>query len=511
VNLEEVLAHLEQRFAELTEREEKGEDVAAEKAAIEAQKNELQARQEPEDELTRLRKQVAESSRRDIARNLAEQIVSGVVMEQRKEEEELAKMVQTEVASLLGGGDLQTAVKSVLASTRTPSRFVGEAASPSVVEHVAAGNGVATVGNGAIRVDHAGAKAEAKEIRESKNMGKFCAVVAKAHRGEMWLTDGEKEFLRGITQKALAEGTDSAGGYLVPQEWMPDILGLLRANAIVRGANPRFVPFNKQMNQTSISSGASASYTAENSRITPSEQVFAEAVLMTPKNLTAMVPVSNYLLADAANADSLIRDDMVEVIALREDLAFLRGTGGSGEPLGLRNKVGTTLDPITPPTNGFQPSMADLRIIRAYYLNNNAGAVELAWFFHPAFFAYLSTQTDADGHFLLDANLLSLDADGRGGVLDGTRFYLSTQIPINLTQGASSNATDIMLVNMRECIVGINQELELAVSTEAAWSADGTNWNSAFQQNQTLFRAVVRHDIAHRRPSQILVQRGVLV
>ena len=509
MNLEEILAHLEARLTELSEREEQGEDVADEKATVEAQKKEIEARKdEPVDELSRLRKQVAESSRRELARQMAEQIVTTTVAEQRREEAAFADAVQKEVAALLGGGDLKSAVSSVLATTRTPSRFVGEGAAPAAIEQAAG----ATLPNGVIHTEEKGAKAEAKSIRESKSMGRFLSIVAKAHRGEMWLTNGEKEFLRGvISQKALAEGTDSAGGYLVPQEWMPDLLGLLRANAIVRGANPRFVPFNKQMNQTSISSGASASYTAENSRITPSEQTFAEAVLMTPKNLTAMVPVSNYLLADADGADQLIRDDMVEVIALREDLAFLRGTGAGGEPLGLRNKVGITTDPITVPTDGFQPTMSDLRRIRAYYLNNNAGAVDLAWFFHPAFFAYLSTQTDADGHFLLDANLLSLDADGRGGVLDGTRFHLSTQIPINLTQGASSNATDIMLVNMRECIVGINQELELAVSTEAAWSPDGTNWHSAFQQNQTLFRAVVRHDIAHRRPSQIVVQTGVLV
>ena len=507
MNLEEILAHLERQLADLNEREEQGEDVADEKATVEAQKKEIEARaSEPEDELAKLRRQVAESSRRELARQMAEQIVTSTAAEQRKEEMAFAEAVQKEVASLLGGGDIKSVVTSVLGATRTPSRFVGEGATPAVIEQTA------TVGNGVVKINETGAKAEAKDIRESKNMGKFLSIVARAHRGEMWLSNGEKQFLREvIASKALAEGTDSAGGYLVPQEWMPDILGLLRANAIVRGANPRFVPFNKQMNQTSISSGASASYTAENSRITPSEQTFAEAVLMTPKNLTAMVPVSNYLLADADGADTLIRDDMVEVVALREDLAFLRGTGGGGEPLGLRNKVGITTDPITPPTDGFQPTMSDLRRIRAYYLNNNAGAVELAWFFHPAFFAYLSTQTDADGHFLLDANLLSLDADGRGGVLDGTRFHLSTQIPINLTQGASSNATDLMLVNMRECIVGINQELELAVSTEAAWSPDGTNWHSAFQQNQTLFRAVVRHDIAHRRPAQIVVQTGVLV
>lgn len=511
MNLEEVLAHLEQRLTDLSEREEKGEDVAEEKATVEAQKKEIQAKKdEPADELSVLRKQVAEASRKELARSMAEQIVTSTVAQQRREEDELATMVQNEVASLLGGGDLKSAVTQVLSTHRTPSRFIGEAASPGAVELFASGNSVATVGNGTIaRVEEKGAKAEAKAILESKSVGKFLSIIARAHRGEMWLTPGEKEFLVG--QKALAEMTDSAGGYLVPQQWMADILGLLRANAIVRSANPRVVPFNKQMNQTSISSGATASYTAENARIAVSEQVFAEAVLMTPKNLTAMVPVSNYLLADADQADALIRDDLVEVIALREDLAFLRGTGAGGEPLGLRNKVGVTTDPITVPANGFQPTMSDLRMIRAFYLNNNAGAVDLAWFFHPAFFAYLSTQTDADGHFLLDANLLSLNDDGRGGVLDGTRFFLSTQIPINLTVGTSSNATDLMLVNMRECILGINQELELATSTEAAWSPDGTNWHSAFQQNQTLFRAVVRHDIAHRRPSQIIVQTGVLV
>ena len=38
--------------------------------------------------------------------------------------------------------------------------------------------------------------------------------------------------------------------------------------------------------------------------------------------------------------------DLVEVIALKEDIEFLRGTGSGGGPLGLRNKVGITLDPI---------------------------------------------------------------------------------------------------------------------------------------------------------------------
>jgi HK97 family phage major capsid protein len=375
---------------------------------------------------------------------------------------------------------------------------------------------VKTVDKPSIKVSNSRAEDEAKEILESKSLGRYMGILTRAHRGEMYLSEGEKAFMHQMVQRKaaqipLAEMTDAAGGFLVPQEWMDDILGLLRASAVVRLAGPRIIPFNKQMNQTSIVTGATAGYTAESSRITPAGMEFGEAVLLTPKNLTALVPISNYLLADAAGADAIVRQELVTIIALAEDFNFLRGTGAGGAPTGLLNISGHTNNPITVPTNGFQPSVADLRKIRAQFRNLNSGAVRLAWFFHSAFLAYLETLTDADGRFLLDSALLQLNDDGISGVIDGTPFFLSNQIPINLTQGSSTNATDLTLVNMDELIVGMNQDLELAVSTEAAWSPDGSTWNSAFQQNQTLFRAVIRHDINHRRPNQIMIQHGVLV
>lgn len=60
--------------------------------------------------------------------------------------------------------------------------------------------------------------------------------------------------------------------------------------------------------------------------------------------------------------------------------------------------------------------------------------------------------------------------------------------------------------------MGRNQDLEVAVSTEASYSTDGgATWQSAFQQTQALFRAVERHDFAHRRQSQVVIQNGVLL
>ena len=531
-----LLQHLSEQIEDLEKRHAVGEDVEAEKEKLEAQKKELQQQEidrqkkEQEDKLTSDRD--SEQREQDLKAQ-ADQITNAVVERIQKnqseadnaksEQDKLNDLVKAQVSEALGG-DLDEAVTRALAEltqgSREGSRFVGAGASESFVDHVANGGTSKTIDRaaGTTSVDHVGAKKWAKDALESKSLGRFFNVIAKASKSEFLMHDGEKEFLRQVmgvkATPPIVEGTDADGGFLVPEEWMPDLLGLLRAQAVVRQAGPRTVPFNKQMNQTSISTGATAQYTAESAVIAASGMTFAESVLLTPKNLTALVPVSNYLLADADGADSVIRDDMIEVMALREDLAFLRGPGTGGEPRGFTNIVGITSDPITVPTNGFQPTISELRRIKAVLRNQNSGATRLAWFFAPQFLTYLETLTDADGHFLLDTSLLSVDGEssiGVNGRFDGVSYFTSTQIPVNLTQGSATNATDLTLVNMADTIVGDNQSLEVAVSSEASWDAGGATWHSAFQQNQTLFRTVLRHDIAHRRPAQVIVQTGVLI
>jgi Phage capsid family/Phage integrase family len=80
----------------------------------------------------------------------------------------------------------------------------------------------------------------------------------------------------------------------------------------------------------SLTDGATASYVRENELIQVSEQEFAQAPLLRPKQLAALVPVSNRLLRDAAeapDAEAVIREDLAEVLALAGDLAFLTGSG----------------------------------------------------------------------------------------------------------------------------------------------------------------------------------------
>ncbi len=517
------------RLMELAEKEAAGENVADEKQKLEAEKARLQREEDEkaagvndddqksgsgESELERLRRENRERMEREIAQGAVKQALELAGSAQKQQQDRINKIVQAELAKAIGGEDMAETVRQVLAGSHGASRFAGAGSAEDVAKAVAEGGAVEK----SMQVRAVGAEKEAKDIVDSKSIARFMSIIART-KGGGFVSEGEKMFLarsQGWGEKTanpLAESTNSAGGFLVPQEWMPDILGLLRGWAIVRSANPRIVPFSKLMNQTSISTGSTAFYTAENARITPSDMTFAEAPLLTPKNLTALVPVSNYLLNDAPAAEGIVRDDMATVMGLREDLSFLAGTGTGGEPLGLRNIAGTTLNPLTVPANGIASiNLVNMRQIKNTVRSFNAVGARWAWFFNPAVVSHLETLTDSFGRFLADTSILTYDEPNHRGTLDGVPFYTSNQIPINITTGTSTNTTYLMLVNMAETIVGASQELTLDVSSEASYTVDGgTTWVSTFQNNQTLFRAIMRHDINHRRPNQIVIQTGVVV
>ena len=417
------------------------------------------------------------------------------------------------------------------------SRLVQPGADPAVIEHVAAG-GSLVKGTGLTIADPrtvtAGDNKGVDYLRKSHSFGKFFAAMAGMRDGSA--TDTEREWMMG--QKALAEGTGSAGGFLIPPDWMSEILPLFRGVTCIRRANPRIVPFTAQMNQVQMSTGATAYYTAENAAITPSQETFSQVTILTPHNLTGLIPVSSYLLTDSrrtdvpnqitSDAEQAIRQDLAVVMALKEDKNFLMGLPGSepGSPTGIVNIAGIQQNPIAPATNGFQPTLPQLRQIRNYVRRWNVPNPRWAWFFHSQFLSYVEQLTDSLGRFLADTTLLKINdttdpsasgsivgsGAGFSGVLDSIPFFCSNQIPNSLSYGTANNASWLLLVDMNQLVVGLNQDMVVDVSTEASYTPDGgTTWVSAFQNNQTLFKAVLRHDINHLYPYTCIQQNGVLV
>jgi HK97 family phage major capsid protein len=229
---------------------------------------------------------------------------------------------------------------------RTGSRFIGPGADPDLAEMVAAGGSY---------------------NREFNTVSK--SIGGRENRG-----------ISGAMQKALAEGTGGSGGYLVSVETSSEILNMVRARSAVMRMGPRVVNVRKELLVNAISSGATAFYTAENAQIPVSEETFSQSSLLKPKNLAALVPVSNRLLRDAAvnpSVDAVIRQDLAEVLSLRMDLAFLRGTGNTGEPKGILNQSGMTAAPSLG-NNGGTPSFDNLKDMVAAQRQVNSGFMKPA-------------------------------------------------------------------------------------------------------------------------------------
>ncbi|MBA2358875.1 MAG: phage major capsid protein, partial [Actinobacteria bacterium] len=153
------------------------------------------------------------------------------------------------------------ATKTAPHEARRGSRYVGQGADPSFAQEIAAGGELRLAERQSTRLSH------------------------KVPGGG----------LAGVFTKALSEGTGSSGGFLVPVEVSAEVVRLIRARSAIAKLGPRVVPVSKELAVTSISTGATAYYVAENAAIPVSEESFAQAVLLRPKELAALVPVSNRL------------------------------------------------------------------------------------------------------------------------------------------------------------------------------------------------------------------------
>lgn len=303
--------------------------------------------------------------------------------------------------------------------------------------------------------------------------------------------------------KALAAGSATAGGYLVPEQYSADIIPLRRAMTVVRSSGPRTVPLpTGTLNIPKITSGASGSYIGENTNAPKTQQVMGN-VALTTKKLAVLVPVSNDLIRMAnIAADAMVRDDIVRALAVTEDAAFLRGDGTGGTPKGLRYwappanisaSAGTTLANMT----------TDLGTLMVALMNNNVPMINWRWVFAPRIWKALFTVQNANGFYVFQ-NEMAVNK-----TLWGFPFSMTTSIPINQTVGANSDCSEVYLVNFDDMTIGDNLNLTIDVSQEAAYNDGSGTIIPTFQQDQTVIRAIAEHDFAARDANAIAIVNGV--
>lgn len=323
--------------------------------------------------------------------------------------------------------------------------------------------------------------------------------LAKAHWGS------KKDDVAGrmaieAFEKANSAGDFGTGGFLIPEDMASDIIDLLRPRNVIRAAGAPTIPMPRGTLTLPKQTGdPSASYIGENQDITKSEPTGGHIVL-SAKKLAALVPISNdLLLMDVGNqADMFIRDSIVRRIAIREDQAFIRDDGANNQPQGLRywaeagNVFGSAGTTATNVEDDLVTMMNNLE-------GNDVDMSNPVWFMSPRSKNHLVNLRDANG------NLIYPTITNAQPTLYGFPVFVSNNIPNNLGGGTES---EIYLVNVSDTIIAETGGLEVTADSTASYQ-EGGNLVSAFSRDQTVIRAIVRHDFAVVYPEAVTVMTGV--
>ena len=146
--------------------------------------------------------------------------------------------------------------------------------------------------------------------------------------------------------KALTEGTDSQGGFLVFPKYDSDIKFVALEQSVIRPNGASIIPmatdvFNMpRINDTShvsnVYGGFVGYWGAEGGTINEADIKWGTCML-TAHKMSFFTRASNELLQDnAVGLEAFLRPRAAEALAWFEDVAFIQGAGG-GQPLGILN------------------------------------------------------------------------------------------------------------------------------------------------------------------------------
>lgn len=300
------------------------------------------------------------------------------------------------------------------------------------------------------------------------------------------------EFFRNlITGKAMTEGTGSAGGYLVPEEFRAEVVRLIESYGVARRLATKVPMSTNELTVPALGTSVTAYWVDEANAGTESSPTLAQVDLVA-KKLMGLTVVSNELLADAkVNVVDLLANLFAEVFAYEEDKQAFTG---SGSPFtGILNTTGvnvvtmgsgdTTFDKVT--FDDLIDAMAKL----------SAGAKKgAAWFFNPTITAVLRKLKDNNGQYIW-----SPPVGGAPGTILGYPYYEIESMP-STSDASQADKAFIVFGNLKYLYFGDREQMTSMLAREGTVGS-----TSLLQTDQSALRITERVAIAVALPSAFAV------
>lgn len=306
---------------------------------------------------------------------------------------------------------------------------------------------------------------------------------------------------------AAAMSTSSGGTGILPVNYVRDrVIELLRPRTTVRSRpGVRVIPLpNGNLTLPRQSGTATAAYAGELTNIAVSNPT-TDTISLAAKKLTIMVPQSGELLRRSSpESDRLIRDDLIQAMAQKEDSTFLRAAGSSTIPKGIKaycDATSATQVLSSNQTVTLANVTADLGNLILAVVNADTPMMNPHFILSRRSERFLMDMRDGNGNYAFP--------EMREGRLREYPYVATTQVPDNLTVSAVTNTSEVYFGDFSELLIGDSPTFDMTVSTEAAYH-DGSNVVAAFSQDTVLYRLIVEHDTAIRHPRSFAMLNQVI-
>lgn len=296
------------------------------------------------------------------------------------------------------------------------------------------------------------------------------------------------------SRSAMGTATPSEGGVLVPDDYANEIIPLLRERSSIRSLGARPVPMPRGNIKIARQTGAANfQWVGENKPIIASKPSLGMLSLLA-KKLAGLIPIANELINDASlSADQFVRDELINGIAESEDITAIYGKGTENEPLGIGKIAATKQELNALPTSDTLGEIVG-KVMAKKFPNKQA----FGWIFNGALWPIFYNLKDGAG------NYIHRDEMNQSRLL-GFRYAVNNNIVVGTD---THGLTEIYFGDWSQFIIGEALGLEIATSQEASYY-DGANLVSAFGNDQTVMRALLREDFGARYEDAFVVYSKV--
>ncbi|WP_448658301.1 phage major capsid protein [Sphingomonas sp. CJ99] len=285
-------------------------------------------------------------------------------------------------------------------------------------------------------------------------------------------------------RNALESGTDTAGGYTVPEMLMSEFIDKLRARSVFVEAGARTMTLDEaNVKIVRLEGDPTATWRTENASIGDSDALFG-AISMNARSLSTLVKVPYELLQDGVNIAEILETALIGALSTELDRAAMFGAGGL-EPAGL---FGRSINSVSMGTDGGTPDNYDdlLDMVYEMELDNAGPATAAIW--HP--------RTARTYRKLKDTTNQPLVAPEPVASMPK---LATTAVPIDQTQGTAAGiCSTVLMGNFADAILAIREQLTI-IRLDQTFAANG----------QVGFWARMRADVAFTREASFCKLIGV--